>query len=41
MEVTVKEKPVIKSVLMVIDHFNRYIQSYTTARVLYNELFSL
>ena len=46
MEVTVaaKEKPVVKNVLVVVDHFTRYVQAYvtknhmahTTARVLYN-----
>ena len=51
MEITVgaKEKPVVKDVLVVEDHFTRYIQAYvtknhtarTTARVLYNEYFSV
>ena len=51
MEVTVgiKEKPVVKNVLVVKDHFTRYTQGYvtnnhtvhTTARVLYNEFFSV
>ena len=51
MEVTVglKEKPEIKDVLVVEDHFTRYLQAYvtknhtarTTARVLYNEYFSV
>ena len=51
MEVTVsiKEKPVMKNVLVVKDHFTRYTQAYvtnnntacTTARVLYNEFFSV
>ena len=51
MEVTagVKEKPVMKDVLVVEDHFTRYIQAYmtknhtarTTARVLYNKYFSV
>ena len=51
MEVTVgvKQKPVVKDVLVVEDHFTRYIQAYvtknhtarTTARVLYNEYFSV
>ena len=51
MEVTVaaKEKPVVKNVLVVVDHFTRYIQAYvmknhtahTTARVLYNNFFSV
>ena len=44
-----KEKPVVKDVLVVEDHFTRYIQAYvtknhtarTTARVLYNEYFSV
>ena len=49
MEVTmgVKEKPVIKNVLVVEDHFTRYTQAYvtnnhtarTTACILYNEFF--
>ena len=51
MEVTVgvKEKPVMKNVLVIEDHFTRYTQAYvtnnhmarTTARVLYNEFFSV
>ena len=51
MEVTVgvKEKPVVKDVLVVEDHFTCYIQAYvtknhtarTTAHVLYNEYFSV
>ena len=51
MEVTVaaKEKPVVKNVLVVADHFTRYIQAFvmknhmarTTARVLYNNYFSV
>ena len=51
MEVTVgvKEKPVVKNVLVVEDHFTRYTQAYVTnnhtvrtmARVLYNEFFSV
>ena len=51
MEVTVgmKEKPVVKNVLVVEDHFTRYTQVYVTnnhtthtmARVLYNEFFSV
>ena len=51
MEVTVgvKEKPVVKNVLEVEDHFTRYTQAYvtnnhtacTTARILYNEFFSV
>ena len=51
MEVTVstQEKPVVKNVLVIVDHFTRYVQAYvtqnqtarTTARVLYNEYFSV
>ena len=51
MEVTVcvKEKPVVKNVLVVEDHFTRYTQAYVTnnhtahtmARILYNEFFSV
>ena len=51
MEVTVgmKEKPVMKNVLVVKDHFTRYTQVYvtnnhtahTTARVLYNKFYSV
>ena len=51
MEVTVstQEKTVVKNVLVVIDHFTQYVQAYvtqnqtarTTARVLYNEYFSV
>ena len=51
MEVTVaaKEKPVVKNVLVVVDHFTRYVQVYvtknhtarTTAWVLYNNYFSV
>ena len=51
MEVTVgvKEKPVVKNVLVVKDHFTRYTQAYvtnnhtarTTACVLYNKFFSV
>ena len=53
MEVTVatqeREKPVIKNVLVVVDHFTRYVQAFvtrnqkarTTAQVLYNEYFSV
>ena len=45
--VGVKEKPVMKNVLVVEDHFTRYTQAYvtnnhtarTTAHVLYNEFF--
>ena len=49
MEVTVgvKEKPIMKNVLVVEDHFTRYTQAYVTnnhtlctmARILYNEFF--
>ena len=51
MEVTVstKEKPVVKNVLVVVDHFTRYVQAFimnnhtafTMARVLYNNFFSV
>ena len=51
MEVTVglKEKPEVKDMLVVEDHFAQYLQAYitknhtarTTARVLYNEYFSV
>ena len=51
MEVTVgiKEKPVVKNVLVFQDHFTRYTQAYvtnnhttrTTARILYKEFFSV
>ena len=51
MEVTVglKEKPEVKDVLVVEDHFTCYLQAYvtknhtarTTAQVLYNEYFSV
>ena len=51
MEVTVatQEKPVMKNVLVVVDHFTRYVQAFvtrnqttrTTTRVLYNEYFSV
>ena len=45
----VKEKPDVKDVLVVEDHFTRYLQEYITknhmgrmtARVLYNEYFSV
>ena len=47
--VGVKEKPVVKNVLVVEDHFTHYTQAYVTnnhtartmARVLYNEFFSV
>ena len=43
------KKPVVKNVLVVIDHFTRYVQAFvtknhtarTTARVLYNNYFSV
>ena len=51
MEVTVaaQEKPLVKNVLVIVDHFTRYVQAfvtnnhtaYTTARVLYNNFFSV
>ena len=51
MEVTIAtdKKPVVKNVLMVVDHFMRYVQAFvtknhtarTTARVLYNNYFSV
>ena len=51
MEVTMaaKEKPVVKNILVVVDHFTRYVQAFitknhtahTTARVLYNNFFSV
>ena len=51
MEVTLaaKEKPVVKNVLVVVDHFIRYMQAFvtknhmarTTAQVLYNNYFSV
>ena len=51
MEVTMatKEKPVVKNVLVVVDHFTHYVQAFiannhtafTTARVLYNNFFSI
>ena len=47
--VGVKEKPIVKNVLVVEDHFTCYTQAYvinnhtarTTGRVLYNEFFLL
>ena len=51
MEVTVatQEKPVIKNVLVVVDHFTQYVQAFVTQNqmarmttwVLYNEYFSV
>ena len=51
MEVTVAtdKKPIVKNVLVVVDHFTRYVQAFitknhtarTTARVLYNNYFSV
>ena len=51
MEVTIaaKEKPVVKNVLVVVDHFMQYVQAFVTknhmarmtARVLYNNYFSV
>ena len=51
MEVTVAtdEKPIVRNVLVVIDHFTRYVQAFVTknhtarmkARVLYNNYFSV
>ena len=51
MEVTVAtdKKPVVRNVLVVVDHFTRYVQAFvtknhtarTTARVLYNNYFSV
>ena len=51
MEVTVAtdKKPVVKNVLVVVDHFTRYVQAFvtknhtarTTAQVLYNNYFSV
>ena len=51
MEVTVttQKKPIVKNVLVVVDHFMRYVQAFvtknhtamTTARVLYNNYFSV
>ena len=47
--VAAKEKPVVKNVLVVVDHFTHYVQAYvtknhtarTTAQVLYNNYFSV
>ena len=49
MEVTIAtdKKPVVRNVLVVVDHFTRYVQAFitknhtvrTTARVLYNNYF--
>ena len=47
--VSTQEKSVVKNVLVVIDHFTRYVQAYvtwnqtarTTTQVLYNEYFSM
>ena len=51
MEVTVAtdKKPIVRNVLVVVDHFTRYVQAFvtknhtarTTARVLYNNYFSV
>ena len=51
MEVTVAtdKKPIVKNVLLVVDHFTRYVQAFvmknhmarTTAWVLYNNYFSI
>ena len=51
MEVTIAtdKKPVVKNVLVVVDHFMRYVQAFvtknhmarTTARVLYNNYFTI
>ena len=51
MEITVatQEKPVVKNGLVVVHYFTRYVQAFvtqnqmarTTARVLYNEYFSV
>ena len=51
MEFTIaaQEKPVVKNVLLVVDHFTQYVQAFvtrnqtarTTAWVLYNEYFSV
>ena len=47
--IATQEKPVIKNVLVAVDHFTRYVQAFvtrnqtarTTTRVLYNEYFSV
>ena len=47
--VSTQEKPVVKNMLVVVDHFTRYVQAYVTqnqtartiAWVLYNEYFSV
>ena len=47
--VATHEKPVIKNMLVVVDHFTQYVQGYvtwnqmarTTTRVLYNKYFSV
>ena len=47
--VGIKEKPIVKNILVIEDHFTRYTQAYitnnhttcTTACVLYNEFFSV
>ena len=51
MEVTVaaQEQPVVKNVLVIVDHFTRYVQAFVTnnhmahtmAQVLYNNFFSI
>ena len=51
MEVTVatQKKPIVKNILVVVDHFTHYVQAFmtknhtamTTARVLYNNYFSV
>ena len=47
--VTMDKKPVVKNILVVVDHFTCYVQAFvtknhtarTTARVLYNNYFSV